>query len=203
MGKNGNGRTNVLLTIGILFTVAGGTRWLPQAFATTEDDKPKASLAPTALPTAYDVDSSDRVRNICFSGDMAEALEQDQKNIEQRIADLRDEEIQVQNRKLELDQQAEDLKAIQAELDQKWQKMSETANQDIQHLAQMYGAMKPDQAAGIFNQMDPGFAAGFLRLIPSDQAGLIMANMQSDKAYIVSVKLASQNKDVREALANP
>ncbi|WP_146617154.1 MotE family protein [Hyphomonas pacifica] len=187
----------------MLFTLAGGTRWLPQAFATTEHDKAQASLAPTALPTAYSVDSTDKVRNICFSDDMAEALEQDQKNIEQRIADLRDEEIQVQNRKLELDQQAEDLKAIQVELDQKWQKMSETANQDIQHLAQMYGAMKPDQAASIFNQMDPGFAAGFLRLIPSDQAGLIMANMQSDKAYIVSVKLASQNKDVREALANP
>jgi flagellar motility protein MotE (MotC chaperone) len=81
--------------------------------------------------------------------------------------------------------------------------MAETANQDIQHLAQMYGAMKPDQAAGIFNQMDAGFAAGFLRLIPSDQAGLILANMENEKAYIVSVKIASTNSDLRNDMLTP
>ena len=64
-------------------------------------------------------------------------------------------------------------------------------------MAQMYGAMKPDQAAIIFNQMDPGFAAGFLRLLNSEQAGLIMANMESQQAYIVSVRLASINEDLR------
>ncbi|MDX1292550.1 MAG: hypothetical protein R3265_07055, partial [Hyphomonas sp.] len=128
---------------------------------------------------------------------------QDQMSIEQRIAELREEEISFQTRKLELDQRAEDLKAIQEQLDERWQRMAETANQDIQHLAQMYGAMKPDQAAGIFNQMDAGFAAGFLRLIPSDQAGLIMANMENEKAYVVSVKLASRNSDLRSEPISP
>ena len=61
----------------------------------------------------------------------------------------------------------------------------------------MYSAMKADQAAQIFNQMDAGFAAGFLRLMASDQAGLIMVNMQTQKAYLVSVKLATMNDDVR------
>ncbi len=201
MGKKNNGRTHVLLTIGVLFTIAGGTRWLPQAFATTGGDT-MSSRPSDLLPKSY-IDDNDTVQRVCLTGDLAEAMEQDQMSIEQRIAELREEEISFQTRKLELDQRAEDLKAIQEQLDERWQRMAETANQDIQHLAQMYGAMKPDQAAGIFNQMDAGFAAGFLRLIPSDQAGLIMANMENEKAYVVSVKLASRNSDLRSEPISP
>ena len=49
--------------------------------------------------------------------------------------------------------------------------------------------------------MDPAFAAGFLRLMPSEQAGLILASMDSKKAYVISVKLATMNADVRNAQA--
>lgn len=82
-------------------------------------------------------------------------------------------------------------------METRWEDMQAFAGEDLNHLAQMYGAMKPDQAATIFNQMDPGFAAGFLRLLNSEQAGLIMANMESQQAYIVSVRLASINEDLR------
>ena len=202
MGIKSNGRTHVLLTIGVLFTIAGGTRWLPQAFATTKQDASER-LPGGSLSQSLTVDESDRVQSVCLTGELAAAMEQDQISIEQRISALRDDEIELRNRKLELTQQAEELKLIQQELDERWQQMSSTANQDIQHLAQMYSAMKPDQAAGIFNQMDPSFAAGFLRLIPSDQAGLILANMEGEKAYIVSVKIASQNRDLRDASVAP
>jgi flagellar motility protein MotE (MotC chaperone) len=33
--------------------------------------------------------------------------------------------------------------------------------------------------------------------LSSEQAGLIMANMESQQAYIVSVRLASLNEDLR------
>ena len=202
MGIKNNGRTHVLLTIGVLFTIAGGTRWLPQAFATTEPNK--ALNDPSrGLSQAFTVDEADQVQRVCLRGDLAEAMEQDQKDIEARIAALRNDEIELKTLKLELTEQADELKLIQEELDERWQRMADTANQDLQHLAQMYAAMKPDQAAGIFNQMDPGFAAGFLRLIPSDQAGLILANMEGEKAYIVSVKIASKNSDLRAATVTP
>ena len=57
--------------------------------------------------------------------------------------------------------------------------------------------------AAIFDQMDPAFAAGFLRLMQSDQAGMILAGMDTSKAYVVSVRLASLNDDIRAAPANP
>ena len=92
---------------------------------------------------------------------------------------------------------------LQKMLDERWKRMSATADQDVEHLASMYAAMKPDQAAAIFDQMDPSFAAGFLRLMPSDQAGMILAGMETSKAYVVSVKLASRNEDIRRATSAP
>ena len=58
--------------------------------------------------------------------------------------------------------------------------------------------MKPKQASIIFNQMDPVFAASFLRLMDSNNAGLIMANMESKKAYTISVIMANRNADMRK-----
>ncbi|CAN0605822.1 unnamed protein product [Ectocarpus sp. 12 AP-2014] len=106
-------------------------------------------------------------------------------------------ELELQAWEAELEQTRADLTALQATLETRWEDMQSFAGEDLNHLAQMYGAMKPDQAATIFNQMDPGFAAGFLRLLSSEQAGLIMANMESQQAYIVSVRLASINEDLR------
>jgi len=102
----------------------------------------------------------------------------------------------------ELESQTAELQALQTTLEARWQEIQGASDQDIKHLAGMYSAMKPDAAASIFNHMDPAFAAGFLRLIPSEQAGLILANMDSKKAYVISVKLATMNADVRNAPAS-
>lgn len=76
------------------------------------------------------------------------------------------------------------------------------ADQDITHLASMYENMKPAEASKIFNRMDPTFAAGFLRIMNSTNAGLILAGMEPDKAYSISVVLANRNAGYRDALTN-
>jgi flagellar motility protein MotE (MotC chaperone) len=45
--------------------------------------------------------------------------------------------------------------------------------------------------------MDPSFAAGFFRELKSEQAGLILAKMEPNKAYAVSIKIAARNEDIR------
>lgn len=198
MAKTSTG-TNVLLTIGVLFTIAGGTRALPQAFSFSPGSTDAEPNFIEAVPVSYATDTTSSEPNVCFSGESASAIREDQARIEQRVQALEEQELALRTRRLALDQQAEDLKAIQVGLEARWEEMTANANKDIQHLANMYSTMKPDQAAGIFNQMDPGFAAGFLRLMPSSQAGLILAEMDGSKAYIVSVKLASLNQDIRAA----
>lgn len=195
-------RSNVLLTLGVLFTLAAATRLVPSSVASPQETSAAAAnalAAPVGVPEHPPVRTrvADIAGQVCFSEEMSENLAADQLRLSTEIDRLADRELELQAWASELEQTRADLSALQATLDTRWQDMQAFASEDLRHLAQMYGAMKPDQAATIFNQMDPGFAAGFLRLLSSEQAGLIMANMESQQAYIVSVRLASINEDLR------
>ncbi|MFN7054819.1 MotE family protein [Hyphomonas sp.] len=206
-------RSHVLLTLGVLFTIGGITRFLPEGIAFAEQQPnapaPATAAANPAAGASTQVQAPSQSlpdrRNtappgeICFSAETAAALQEDQWLFENGREELREKQLQLQTWETELTGRTAELRALQAALEERWQAIQSVSDADVQHLAQMYSVMKPDQAAQIFNQMDPGFAAGFLRLIQSDQAGLILANMDSQKAYVVSVRLASMNNDVRNA----
>ena len=193
-------RSNVLLTLGVLFTLGAATRLVPADFAQATAAESEDEPSPTA-DAKTDDKMADKAMSIegqiCFSEDLSAQLASDQARLESASEDIVARELELKAWEAELSQTREDLSALQATLETRWQDMQAFAGEDLNHLAQMYGAMKPDQAATIFNQMDPGFAAGFLRLLSSEQAGLIMANMESQQAYIVSVRLASINEDLR------
>ena len=198
-------RSNVLLTLGVLFTIGGATRFLPDALAFAEQ-APAAGTNATAAPASAEAAPADaapaassksNLTEVCFSSESASLLEEDQWLFEAEREDIKQQKLELQTWENQLSQQTAELKVLQETLEARWQEMQASSDQDIEHLARMYSAMKPDQAAQIFNQMDAGFAAGFLRLMASDQAGLILANMEAQKAYLVSVKLATMNDDVR------
>lgn len=201
-------RSHVLLTLGVLFTIGGVTRFLPDALAFAEQpagqrtESPAGASASTIAATPAPKSApSGALQEVCFTAETASLLKEDQWLFEAEREELKQQSLALQEWEVELQRQTAELKALQAALETRWDEMQAGADRDVQHLAQMYSVMKPDQAAGIFNQMDPGFAAGFLRLMPSDQAGLILAAMQAEKAYVVSVKLATLNDDVRHAAA--
>lgn len=209
-----NTRSHVLLTLGVLFTVGGATRFIPTTLAEAEASKPvdqqdvatpahakptKASQSPTPSPLLH-ASGSDEV---CFSGETAKLMAEDSAQLILDRENLHDKEMSLEEWQAELKAQSAELKTIRETLEARWQTMQEESETDLTHLAQMYGSMKPDQAAQIFDKMDPSFAAGFLRKLSSDEAGLIMANMDTEKAYIVSVKLASINGDIRNSQNRP
>ena len=71
--------------------------------------------------------------------------------------------------------------------------VDDAASKDVRHLAEMYRQMKPKQAGRIFNAMAPEFAAGFFGQMGAKPAAMILANMDPDKAYAVSLLLAGRN----------
>ena len=71
--------------------------------------------------------------------------------------------------------------------------VDDAAGRDVRHLADMYRQMKPKQAGRIFNAMAPEFAAGFLGQMGAVSAAQILANMEAEKAYAVSLLLAGRN----------
>lgn len=201
--------SNVLLTLGILFTLGGAARFLPAAIATAEDGpEPEIAASVSAAQTASLVvsdteklpsPSTGAPDEVCLTGEAAEALTADKKQLEEGLAALTQSQLELTLWEAELEAQARDLTALRDELDQRWADMQRVSDEDLQHLAKMYGSMKPSQAAQIFDQMDPAFAAGFLRMINSDQAGLVLAQMDASKAYTVSVEMANKNGDIRNA----
>ena len=90
-----------------------------------------------------------------------------------------------------------------AELQANLEALKAVANDDLRHLVGMYETMKPKDAADIFDSMDAAFAAGFLREMTSDNAGLIMANMDPKKSYAISVIIAGRNAKFRDTETSP
>lgn len=195
--------SHVLLTLGVLFTIGGATRFLPSDLAFAEN---------TALPATDTASAQSKIepaeatpggpQEVCFTTESAALVAEDQWLFESQKEELKQEQLALKAWEKELEDQTAELQTLQATLEERWKEIQAASDEDIRHLAQMYSVMKPDQAATIFNQMDPSFAAGFLRLMNSEQAGLILANMESKKAYVVSIKLASMNADVRNAPNN-
>jgi flagellar motility protein MotE (MotC chaperone) len=53
--------------------------------------------------------------------------------------------------------------------------------------------MDAADAAALFSQMDPGFAAGFLGRMQADAAAGVMAELDPGVAYTISVLIATRN----------
>lgn len=199
--------SHVLLTLGVLFTIGGATRFLPNDLAFAENTKAAPATDTAATPAKTDMKAATEAaqggpQEVCFTTESAALVAEDQWLFESQKEELKQEQLALKAWEKELEDQTAELQTLQATLEERWKEIQAASDNDIRHLAQMYSVMKPDQAATIFNQMDPSFAAGFLRLMNSEQAGLILANMDSKKAYVVSVRLASMNADVRNAPNN-
>lgn len=69
----------------------------------------------------------------------------------------------------------------------------EAAENDLKKLTSVYESMKPKNAAALFAEMAPEFAAGFLGRMRSDSAAAVMASLSPEKAYKISIILAGRN----------
>jgi len=206
-------KTNVLATLGILFTLGGTARLLPQTLASAEspaeasetnetpdaeltsgeDNTPeKSSSASYPEPVGYTDPEA-----VCLTESAAASFTADRDLVASEKATLQQEKLDLKAWETELESLATELEALRGTLNQKWQDMQAASDEDLKHLAQMYGSMNPTQAAEIFNKMDSAFAAGFLRMINTEQAGLILAGMETQRAYVVSVEMANKNSDIR------
>lgn len=133
----------------------------------------------------------------CLTGEVLDILQADQAKLTSKLALVSVREQTLATLEKKLSAQMEQIDVANKTLEERIVLMKTTANADIAHLVDMYEAMKPKQAAEIFNSMDPAFAAGFLREMSGERAGFIMANMDSKNSYAISVIMASNNAKYR------
>ena len=135
----------------------------------------------------------------CLTGDLLETITADMTRLNLRKTEMSEREVALEAIEAKLKVQMTTIEEANASLQAKIDNLKSIANDDLLHLVGMYQTMKPKQAADIFNSMDPAFAAGFLREMNSDKAGLIMANMDPQNSYTISVIIAGRNAKYRTA----
>ena len=92
-----------------------------------------------------------------------------------------------------LDRRMTELQDAEERLSLTMSRAAGAAEEDLARLTLVYEAMRPQEAARLFDKMDSQFAAGFLSRMQPASAGAIMAGMSNESAYAASVLLASRN----------
>ena len=85
------------------------------------------------------------------------------------------------------------LEAAERDLEAMVALSEEASENDLARLTAVYENMKPKDAADLFSQMDPEFAAGFVGRMRADAAAAIMTGLPPETAYSISVILAGRN----------
>jgi len=119
------------------------------------------------------------------AGPLLEAVREREAQLEARAREIADRERALEAAQATYREQA-------ARLDEAEKRLAETlaladtaADRDVARLVAVYEAMKPKDAAAIFESMDVTFAAGFLARMKRDAA--------AEKAYSISVVMAGRN----------
>ncbi len=123
----------------------------------------------------------------------------------EREQELEAMELEIASRRRELEvvekrvaSQLAELTRQQAALQAAFSRAETAAEEEAMQLVSIYERMKPKQAAQIFDQMPPEVASGFVRRMRNTNSALIMANMDPQKAYAVSLLLAARSGTVRQ-----
>lgn len=178
--RAGGGR-GVLMILAAILTLGGGLRlgigvegaMANSAKETTVEDKPlNCPAPPAALAAALAARESE--------------VKAKEDAVSERLAALNLANEAISKR-------MEELKAAEEKLKQTITMADGASEKDLTQLTAVYEAMKPADAAALFQTMSPEFAAGFLGRMQAASAAAILAGMKPEKAYEVSVLLAGRN----------
>lgn len=147
---------------------------LPEAVAKADPTEPEPFDAATVLSTLRTRSDQLDARARALE-DRAQALDLSERQIDQKLAAL-----------IEAEERLRETIAL-AEV---------ASEEDLVRLTSVYAAMKPKDAAPLFEEMAPEFAAGFLGRMQPEAAAQIMGSMQAGRAYAISVILAGRNASV-------
>lgn len=127
------------------------------------------------------------------TGGLLEALQGREARLEQREAQLRERMDALHVAEEQIESKIQELVAAEEALRATIALADGAAEMDLARLTTVYENMKPKEAAALFAEMSPQFAAGFLGLMRPDAAALIMTELAPETAYSFSVVLAGRN----------
>jgi flagellar motility protein MotE (MotC chaperone) len=129
-------------------------------------------------------------------GPLLEAIRERQTDLDDREARFEDRMQALKVAEQRLQDNIKILVAAEKKLADTLSIADQAAEKDLERLTTVYENMKSKNAASLFSEMAPEFAAGFLGRMRSDAAAGIMSNLEPEKAYTISLVLAGRNTRV-------
>lgn len=117
-------------------------------------------------------------------------LAQRRKAIDKRAAELDQREVVLQAAEKRIDQKIAELQALQKSIAADVQKRAAAEDSRIRMLVKIYEAMKPQDAAQIFDQLDMPVLLSVLKRMKERKTAPILAAMSPEKAKAITTALA-------------
>jgi flagellar motility protein MotE (MotC chaperone) len=126
--------------------------------------------------------------------DLLESLAVRRKQLNDREAQLKLRENLLTAAQQQIDERIEKLKELEAKIQVDLKKQDELRKNQYQRLVKMYSAMKPKEAARIFDGLDLPILVDIIRAMKAANGSQIVAKMNADKARAVTMMLAKKEQ---------
>lgn len=128
--------------------------------------------------------------------EMLAAFQAREARLDEREGQLRDRLQALRVAEIEIAEKLEAMRRAEETLNATIARAETASASDLDLLRAVYENMKPQDAAALFVEMPPPFAAGFLGMMRPEASALIMAELPPEVAYSFSVVLAGRNANV-------
>lgn len=155
-----------------------------QAVAAAPAPEPAQPFAGIGGQSAYSQSEIEVLQSLAAR---REAIEQRERELDQRLAVLSAAEAQI-------DGKIQKLREIQSTIEGLMEKHDDQENRKIDNLVKIYTAMKPKDAARIFEQMDMPILIGVIKGMKERVSAAILADMSPDRANAVTTELATRSR---------
>ncbi|MBI1327385.1 MAG: flagellar protein FlbB [Alphaproteobacteria bacterium] len=154
----------------------------------------KAEDAPAASPNVWaDADDAD-LEYSDVKSEMFKELAAKRKANEEKEKSLTQREALLKAAEAELERKYQELENVRNEIQGLLKKQSEEEEQRITSLVKIYEGMKAKDAANIFNTLDSDILVEVLGRMSERKSAPILAEMNPDRARLVTILLAEQKK---------
>lgn len=149
------------------------------------------------LPAAPGTPSSPAMYTRAFSEteiDVLQSLSKRREDLEKRERSLMEREALLQAAGVEVDRKVTELNKLKTEIETLLGQQESMADERINSLVKIYEAMKPKEAAIIFNTLDLDVLLSVVGRMNERKVSPILASMDPEKARIVTIRLAEQRQ---------
>jgi len=170
------------------------TAFLGAGPARAEDPKPEAAPAPARAEhaPATEAEAAPKAENskTASESDVLESLAQRREQLDARARELDMREKVLAAAEKRIEKRIAELKTIEGRVEALFGQRDEKAEKQLADLVKMYEAMKPANAAAIFDTLEQSVLIDVVRRMKPAKASPILAAMKPDRAREVTVELA-------------